>query len=84
MTPGTVARLLTGAPRRAGARGPLTAQIAGRPIGVMMGIGTALNPFSIRPSYREVDGLGIAEQRQRLAEPACVAGFWPRSRPLRR
>ena len=48
----------------------LTAQIAGRPIGVMLGIGTALNPFSIRPSYRELDGLGIAEQRARLADPA--------------
>jgi len=48
----------------------LTAQIAGRPIGVMLGIGTALNPFSIRPSYRELDGLGIAEQRERLADPA--------------
>src|SRR6266566_8629020 len=47
----------------------LTAQIAGRPIGVMLGIGTALNPFSIRPSYREVDGLAIAEQRKRLADP---------------
>jgi len=37
-------------------------------IGVMMGIGTALNPFSLRPSYREVDGLGIAEQ---------AASVWP-------
>ena len=47
----------------------LTAQISGRPIGVMLGIGTALNPFSIRPSYRELDGLSIAEQRRRLADP---------------
>ncbi|MGB7034447.1 MAG: amidohydrolase family protein, partial [Xanthobacteraceae bacterium] len=29
-----------------------TAQIAGRPIGVMMGIGTALNPFTVRPTYK--------------------------------
>ncbi len=58
----------THAARAQGAQ--LTAQIAGRPIGVMLGIGTALNPFSIRPSYRELDGLGIAEQRQRLADPA--------------
>src|SRR5262245_65259012 len=48
----------------------LTAQIAGRPIGVMLGIGTALNPFSVRPSYRQLDGLSIAEQRQRLRDPA--------------
>jgi N-acyl-D-amino-acid deacylase len=31
-----------------------TAQIAGRPIGVMMGIGTALNPFTVRPSYKKI------------------------------
>jgi N-acyl-D-aspartate/D-glutamate deacylase len=62
-------RLLTAThtARADGAR--VTAQIAGRPIGVMMGIGTALNPFSLRPSYREVDGLRIAEQRKRLADP---------------
>jgi N-acyl-D-amino-acid deacylase len=48
----------------------LTAQIAGRPIGVMLGIGTALNPFTVRPSYRELDGLSIPEQRARLRDPA--------------
>src|SRR5262249_12267806 len=56
------------AARAEGAR--LTAQIAGRPIGVMLGIGTALNPFSVRPSYRQLDGLSIAEQRRRLRDPA--------------
>jgi N-acyl-D-amino-acid deacylase len=48
----------------------LTAQIAGRPIGVMMGIGTALNPFTVRPSYRELDGLSIPAQLARLRDPA--------------
>ncbi len=48
---------------------PLTAQIAGRPIGVMMGIGTALNPFTVRPSYRQFERLSIAEQRARLRDP---------------
>ena len=63
-------RLLTAvhAARADGAN--LTAQIAGRPIGVMLGIGTALNPFSVRPSYRELDGLSIPEQRRRLCDPA--------------
>jgi N-acyl-D-amino-acid deacylase len=64
-------RRLLAAAHAARAQGAqLTAQIAGRPIGVMLGIGTALNPFSIRPSYRELDGLGIAETRERLADPA--------------
>jgi N-acyl-D-aspartate/D-glutamate deacylase len=48
---------------------PLTAQIAGRPIGVMMGIGTALNPFTVRPSYKEIEHLPIEEQRARLRDP---------------
>src|SRR6185369_5548013 len=48
---------------------PLSAQMAGRPIGVMMGIGTALNPFSLRPSYKALESLSIAEQRQRLRDP---------------
>src|SRR5438128_11628673 len=37
----------------------LTPPIRGRPIGIMMGIGTALNPFTVRPSYRKLDGLSI-------------------------
>jgi N-acyl-D-amino-acid deacylase len=67
--PGRWRRLLTGAHAARAGGAHVTAQIAGRPIGVMMGLGTAINPFSIRPSYREVDGLGIAEQRRRLADP---------------
>jgi N-acyl-D-aspartate/D-glutamate deacylase len=63
-------RRLLGAVHAARAQGvPLTAQIAGRPIGVMLGIGTALNPFSVRPSYRELDGLSIPQQCERLRDP---------------
>src|SRR5437764_1301811 len=47
----------------------LTAQIAGRPIGVMMGVGTALNPFTVRRSYRDIERLNLAEQRMRLRDP---------------
>jgi N-acyl-D-amino-acid deacylase len=47
----------------------LTAQIAGRPIGGMMGIGTALNPFTVRPTYRRFENLSIAEQCARLRDP---------------
>ena len=48
---------------------PLTAQIAGRPIGVMLGIGTALNPFTVRPTYKTLESLPIEEQRRRLLDP---------------
>jgi N-acyl-D-aspartate/D-glutamate deacylase len=46
-----------------------TAQIAGRPIGVMMGIGTALNPFTVRPTYKALESLPLDEQRRRLRDP---------------
>ena len=48
---------------------PITAQMAGRPIGVMMGIGTALNPFTVRPTYKKLESLPIEEQRRRLRDP---------------
>src|SRR6185437_14784270 len=47
----------------------MTAQIAGRPIGGMMGIGTALNPFTVRPGYKQIESLPIPEQRRRLRDP---------------
>jgi N-acyl-D-amino-acid deacylase len=36
---------------------------------VMMGIGTALNPFTVRPSYKAIEHLPIEEQRRRLCDP---------------
>ena len=63
-------RRLIEATHKARAEGlSLTAQIAGRPIGVMMGIGTALNPFTVRPSYKAIEHLPIEEQRRRLRDP---------------
>ena len=59
----------------------VTAQVAGRPVGVLLGIDTALNPFTIRPSY------------QALLKPAGRRSSWrgcatrdaaPRSSPTRR
>jgi N-acyl-D-amino-acid deacylase len=52
---------------------PITAQMAGRPIGVMMGVGTALNPFTVRPSYKKLESLPIEEQRRRLRDPQVRA-----------
>ena len=63
-------RRLIGAVHEMRAQGlPITAQMAGRPIGVMMGIGTALNPFTVRPSYKKLESLPIEEQRRRLRDP---------------
>ena len=63
-------RRLLNATHAARAQGiSFTAQIAGRPIGVMMGVGTALNPFTVRPSYKKIELLPIDEQRKRLRDP---------------
>ena len=51
----------------------VTAQIAGRPVGVLLGIDTALNPFSIRPSYQALLELPVAERMKRVQDPAFRA-----------
>lgn len=56
------------AARAAGAS--LTGQVAGRPIGVLLGVDTALNPFSIRPSWRALRDLKLEDRMRRLADPA--------------
>jgi len=62
-------RLMQGvhAARAQGAQ--ITAQVAGRPVGVILGVATSLNPFSIRPSYRALESLPAAERLQRMRDP---------------
>jgi N-acyl-D-aspartate/D-glutamate deacylase len=48
-------------------------QVAPRPIGIVLGLTTSLNPFSTRPSYTEVAGLPLAEKIQALEDPARKA-----------
>jgi N-acyl-D-amino-acid deacylase len=48
----------------------VTAQIAGRPVGVILGIATSLNPFSIRERYKPFEALPLAERLPRLRDPA--------------
>src|SRR6201986_5265597 len=58
-------RLMEGV-RTARAQGAfVTAQVAGRPIGIMLGVDTALNPFSIRASYQELLALPASERLAR-------------------
>ena len=67
-------RLMEGV-RTARAQGAfVTAQIAGRPVGVMLGVDTALNPFSIRPTYQELLKLPAAERLARLQDPRHARG----------
>jgi len=66
-------RLMDGVHKARAAGAMVTAQIAGRPVGVMLGIDTALNPFSIRPSYQALLALPVGERMKRLQDPAFRA-----------
>jgi len=66
-------RLMDGVHKARKAGAMVTAQIAGRPVGVMLGIDTALNPFSIRPSYQALLQLPVAERIARMQDPAFRA-----------
>src|SRR4051812_153209 len=66
-------RLIDGV-KAARAQGAMvTAQVAGRPVGVMLGVDTALNPFSIRPSYQELLKLPADQRIKRMQDPAFRA-----------
>ena len=69
----------SGARRRAA---HVTAQVAGRPVGVILGHNTSMNPFTFRPAYRELDHLPPAERWARLRDPAVRAPH-PRRAALR-
>ena len=49
---------------------PMKAQVAARPVGVLLGLELTVNPFSKHPAYREIAGLPLAERVARLRDPA--------------
>ena len=66
-------RLMDGV-RAARAEGlPMSAQVAGRPVGLILGLTTSLNPFALREAYAETATLSPAEQLARLRDPAVRA-----------
>jgi N-acyl-D-aspartate/D-glutamate deacylase len=44
-------------------------QVAPRPIGIVLGLTTSLNPFTTRPSFHEVAGLPMADRLAALRDP---------------
>ena len=66
-------RLMEGVHKARAAGAMVTAQVAGRPVGVLLGADTALNPFSIRPSYQALLKLPIGERMARMQDPAMRA-----------
>jgi N-acyl-D-aspartate/D-glutamate deacylase len=48
---------------------PVRAQVAPRPIGVLEGLGSSINPFAVTPSYREIAALPVDERVHLLRDP---------------
>ncbi|HEX3953421.1 MAG TPA: amidohydrolase family protein [Stellaceae bacterium] len=63
-------RLIKGVHQARAEGASLTAQVAGRPVGVILGAATSLNPFSIRPSYLPLEKLSLDDRLARLRDPA--------------
>src|ERR1700742_1393172 len=60
----------------AAARGlSVTAQIAARPVGLMLGLELSRNPFQTHPSYRATGALPLAERVKRLHQPDVRAAI---------
>jgi N-acyl-D-aspartate/D-glutamate deacylase len=60
----------------ASARGlSITAQIAARPVGLLLGLELSRNPFQTLPSYRAIADLPLAERLKRLHQPDVRAAI---------
>src|ERR1700744_1967564 len=60
----------------AAARGlNITAQIAARPVGLLLGLELSRNPFQTHPSYKAIDPLPLAERLKRLHQPDVRAAI---------
>ena len=66
-------RLMDGVRASRAAGLPLSAQVAGRPVGLILGLATSLNPFALREGFAELARLSPAEQLARLRDPAVRA-----------
>jgi N-acyl-D-aspartate/D-glutamate deacylase len=52
---------------------PIRAQVAARPVGMILGLANTLNPFMTNPVWQRLAHLSPAEQAVRMAEPALRA-----------
>src|ERR1700719_358990 len=53
----------------------INAQIAARPVGLMLGLELSRNPFQTHPSYKAIAHLPLAERLKRLHQPAVRAAI---------
>ena len=60
----------------ASARGlSITAQIAARPVGLLLGLELSRNPFQTHPSYKAIASLPLADRLNRLRQPEVRAAI---------
>jgi N-acyl-D-aspartate/D-glutamate deacylase len=48
---------------------PMKAQVAARPVGVLLGFELTVNPFTLHPTYRDMAKAPLAERVARLSDP---------------
>src|ERR1700720_1394555 len=53
----------------------ITAQIAARPVGLLLGLELSRNPFQTHPSYKAIARLPLAERLRRLRQPEVRAAI---------
>src|SRR5262249_30637282 len=67
--PGRWRRLIEAVHTARGQGADITAQVAGRPVGIIQGIAGSFHPFAIRPSYLPLEALSPSERLQRMRDP---------------
>jgi N-acyl-D-amino-acid deacylase len=63
-------RLMRGVRQARDSGAAITAQVAGRPVGILLGLGTSLNPFTPKPSFAALAGLSGEARLVHLRDPA--------------
>lgn len=63
-------RLLAGIHAARASGVPLSAQVACRPVGVLLGVGATLTPFSANEAYQELRALSPEDRLARMRDPA--------------
>ena len=53
----------------------ITAQIAGRSVGLILGLTTSLTPFSVRSSFNALENLSQEDKLAKLRDPVVGAQF---------
>ena len=66
-------RLMRGVHKARAEGASITAQVAGRPVGIIQGIAGSFNPFAIRPSYIPLERLSSKDRIERMRDPALRA-----------